>query len=82
MTDRTRIAPARRYPPEPAFPRRPDGVADPRPDNCPECLGRTNWPQTVLWTPDGTGYYATYSCHTCRHDWWTGWSTEPLEVAG
>lgn len=68
------------FPPEPALPTRPDGVRDPRPDGCPECVMRGNPPQAALWTPDGSGYYATYRCIKCHHSWWTGWSTEPSEA--
>lgn len=77
MTDRTRVPVF----PEPTTTIRPAGAADPRPDGCPRCLVRDNLPREVRWTPDGTGYYATYHCHTCGHDWWTGWMTEPAGVA-
>ena len=76
MHDRTRSVTF----PEPTTTTRPQGASDPRPDGCPECLVRGNEPHTVSWTLDGSGYYATYRCGACRHQWWTGWSTEPVEV--
>lgn len=65
-----------RYP-EPTTDLRPRGVADPKPDGCPNCLIRGNQPRHVRWTPDGSGYYATYRCANCAHSWWTGWGCEP-----
>ena len=66
--------------PEPTTILRPAGVQEPRLDGCPSCLVRGNPPLDVHWTLDGSGYYATYHCATCFHEWWTGWSTEPAEV--
>lgn len=65
--------------PEATVGERPDDVADPRPDGCPNCLTGPHQPLHVGWTPDGTGYYCTYRCLQCAHVWRCGWTSETLQ---